>query len=102
MFSPGGQPPNGQTVGDLVSSPPVTNGLPPSHGTPAGGTHHISTLGAHQIRMMPLPPGMQFRPHLVIHMHPVDRNSFLVDLLRECMVIGKTIFVIYKQNLRGI
>jgi hypothetical protein len=61
FFSPGGQPPNGQTVGDLVAQPPTPNGPPPSHGTPPGGNHPIQTLGVHRLPMMPL-PGMQFRP----------------------------------------
>jgi hypothetical protein len=66
FFSAGGQPSSGQTVGDLVSSQPATNGPPPSHGTPPGNTHPIQTLGAHRLPMMPL-PGMPFRPQFV---HP--------------------------------
>ncbi|UJR14689.1 hypothetical protein I4U23_001682 [Adineta vaga] len=58
---PGGQQPNNQTVGDLVTPPPTSNGPPPSHGTPPGGNHPIPTLGAPRMAMIP-PPGMQFRP----------------------------------------
>lgn len=59
-FQPG-QPSNGQTVGDLVTPPPTSNGPPPAHGTPPGASHPIPTLGAHRMPMMP-PPGMPFRP----------------------------------------
>jgi hypothetical protein len=62
FFSSGGQPPNGQTVGDLVTPPPTSNGPPPGYGTPPGANHPIPTLGAHRLPMMPPPPGMQFRP----------------------------------------
>ncbi len=62
FFSSGGQPSNGQTVGDLMQTPSATNGHPASHGTPPGGAHHIQTLGVHRMPMMSLPPGMQFRP----------------------------------------
>ena len=57
FLSPGNQPPNGQTIGDLATTPPANNGPPPS-----GGAHHIPILGAHRLQMMPLPHGMQFRP----------------------------------------
>ncbi|CAF3128335.1 unnamed protein product [Rotaria sp. Silwood2] len=59
---PGAQPPNGQTVGDLVTPPPTSNGPAPQHGTPPGGSHPIPTLGAHRLPMLPPPHGMQFRP----------------------------------------
>ncbi len=74
--SPGGQPSNGQTVGDLISTPPpTTNGHPSSHGTPPSGTHPIQTLGAHRLPMMSLPPGMQFRPQFG-HPHAVGGPQF--------------------------
>lgn len=69
-----GQPPNGQTVGDLVTPSPTSNGPPPSHGTPPGANHPIPTLGAHRMPMMP-PPGMQFRPPFG-HPHPSGGPPF--------------------------
>ena len=60
--SAGNQQPNGQTVGDLVTPPPSSNGPQPGHGTPPGPNHPIQTLGAHRMPMMAPPPGMQFRP----------------------------------------
>ncbi len=62
LFSTGGQSSNGQTVGDLVSTSQANNGPPPSHGIPTGSNHHMATMNAHRLPMMPLPHGMQFRP----------------------------------------
>jgi len=56
------QPSGGQTVGDLISTSSATNGRPPSHGTPAGSTHPIQTLGGNRLSIISLPPGMQIRP----------------------------------------
>lgn len=68
VFSPAGQPANGQTVGDLVTTTANNNGPPAGHGTPTGANHPIQTLGGHRLPMMPPPgPGMQFRPPFV---HP--------------------------------
>ena len=63
FISPGSQPPNGQTVGDLISTPPAANGHPSAtQGTPPNGSQTIQTLGAQRLPMMGLPPGMQYRP----------------------------------------
>jgi hypothetical protein len=61
FISPGGQPPNGQTVGDLISGPQTANGHPSTHGTPPNNSHHIATLGAQRLPMMSMPSGMPFR-----------------------------------------
>ncbi|CAF1545141.1 unnamed protein product [Adineta ricciae] len=61
-FSGGQPPPNGQTVGDLATPPPTSNGpSQPQHGTPPGGNHPIPTLGVPRMSMIP-PPNMPFRP----------------------------------------
>ena len=73
--SPGGQPPNGQTVGDLVATPPASNGPPQQHGTPPGSSHPIQTLGAHRLPMMPPPHGMPFRSQYG-HPHPSGAPPF--------------------------
>ncbi|CAF1156643.1 unnamed protein product [Rotaria sp. Silwood1] len=51
-----GQPPSGQTVGDLISTPSTSNGPPPP-----GNTHHIPSLGMNRLPMISLPPGIPFR-----------------------------------------
>ncbi|CAF2701605.1 unnamed protein product [Rotaria sp. Silwood2] len=66
----GGQPPSGQTVGDLISTPSNSNGPPPS-----GNPHHIQTLGMPRLPMIRLPPGMPFRAQFG-HMHAPGGPQF--------------------------
>ncbi|CAF0913064.1 unnamed protein product [Rotaria sordida] len=67
----GGQPPGGQTVGDLMPTPSASNGPPPS-----GNTHHIPTLNMPRLPMIPLPPGIQFRAQFG-HLHVPGGPQFL-------------------------